>query len=225
MLTKEEIVLALPDKLSRGVSQDVIDNIHEVFDDPDMFEHYRNNFLHYGSVLQEGRYSMDEYLNAIKYCSHKFAGLSNKDAYVKTFPDRYKAHVAKGTKEKDIASYITAYNKTQLVTKITQQAMIPVYLLNQDVFQQAINVQVELMTTAESEKVRSDAANSLLNHLKPAEAHKIELNVGIKQDDSIHQLRNAVQNLAEQQREAIKAGKVSALNIAESRIIDAEVIE
>ena len=65
---------------------------------------------------------------------------------------------------------MTSYNKNKLVNLILEQSMIPSWVLNQDMYQKALNVQCELMLTANSEKV-SDAANSILTHLKPPQSN------------------------------------------------------
>lgn len=220
MLTLEEFQLALPPSLKGQASEGALVKINKILDDPDMVVHFKENFLSFGSILASSRNTMEEYSNAIKYCTYKIAGHNNKDAYIKTFPDRYQNHVANGTQDKDIASYISAYNKTKLVTSILEQAYIPIWLVNQDAVQEAINTQVKLMRTAESEKVRCDAANSVLNHLKAPETHKIELDVGIKDTDSIDDLKNAVRALVDVQRSSIQSGAVTAGYVAHSKIIE-----
>src|SRR5699024_3346151 len=99
--------------------------------------------------------------------------------------------------------YVAAYNKNKLVNLIYEQTAIPVWVLNQDLKQKAINQLATLMMTAKSEKVQADAANSLLTHLKTPETTKVQLDIGVQQDDSINSLRTAVQELAAQQRDAI----------------------
>lgn len=221
LMTLDEFKTALPAKLKRTVSKDTLDHVNQVLNEPEMYEFYRNNFIDYSHVLATGRNSVEEYVNAIKYCSFKIAGYSNKDSYIKTFPARYKQHMANGVNEKDLASYISAYNKTKLVSAILEQAYIPTWLLNQDAVQEAINTQVALMRTAESEKVKSDAANSLLNHLKPPEKSKIELDIGVKQDvNQIEQLRNAIKDLTEAQKQSITSGVKTVSKVAESKIIE-----
>ena len=101
--------------------------------------------------------------------------------------------------------------------------MVPTHVLNADVFQKAINVQADLMLNAKSEKVRTDAANSLLNHLKRPEASKIELNVGLQEGGVISELREITSKLAAKQRQLIEGGSYSAQEIAHSKLtIDGE---
>ena len=226
-LTIDQFKQALPDKVKKSVSQELIDQVNTTLSDPEMFEAYRDNLLSYTKVMADGRFKVSEYINAVRYVSHKLMGCTNIDAYTKTFPDKYQRFMAQGVQAKDIASYVTAYNKSKLVNLIFEQTFIPSYVLNQDLYQKALNVQAELMVTAKSEKVRADAANSLLTHLKMPEKQKVELEVSVKEDSSIAQLRTATLELARQQRLSMEAGQLNAQQVAHSRlqVVDVEAKE
>lgn len=226
-LTIDQFKQALPDKVKKSVSQELIDQVNNTLSDPEMFEAYRDNLLSYTRVMADGRFKVSEYINAVRYVSHKLMGCTNIDAYTKTFPDKYTRFVAQGVQAKDIASYVTAYNKSKLVNLIFEQTLIPSYVLNQDLYQKALNVQAELMVSARSEKVRADAANSLLTHLKMPEKQKVELEIGVKEDSSIAALRLATLELARQQRLSMEAGQMNAQEVAHSRlqVVDVEAKE
>ena len=81
---------------------------------------------------------------------------------------------------------------------------------------------VELMVSANSEKVRSDAANSLITALKPPETKKVQLDVGIREDQSIGALREATMALAAQQRLMLQSGTTNAQEVAHAKIIHGE---
>lgn len=227
-LTEAEFKAALPDKVKKSVSQSLIDEVNKVITDPGFFEHYRDNLISYASVMKDGKYKIQSYLDAVKYVSHKLMGASNIEAYSKTFPDKIAQFAAAGVSSKDISSYCSAYNKGQLVNALMAQSMIPVHVYNQDYFQRALNVQFELMSDySVSPKVRSDAANSLLTHLKPPEVQKVELSVGVSEDGSIKALREATLALANAQRNQIGAGMITAQEAAHSRIVlpEADVVD
>lgn len=226
-LTIEQFKQALPEKVKKSVNQELIDSINTTLSDPEMFEAYRENLLSYTKVMADGRFKVQEYTNAVRYVSHKLMGCTNIEAYTKTFPDKYARFVAQGVVAKDIASYVTAYNKSKLVNLIFEQTLIPSYVLNQDLYQKALNVQADLMVNANSEKVRTDAANSLLSHLKMPEVHKVELDIAVKEDSSIAALRQATLELARHQRESIGAGQMNAQEVAHSKlqVIDVEAKE
>lgn len=221
MLTIQEVEKALPPSLKTAVTQSFVDRINGIVSDPIVAEQVRNNFISYTKVLQDGKFKTEDYLHAVTYCSFKLMGLSNQDAYFRTFPQRHAALVAKGTSAKDIASYVSMYNKGKLVNMIMEQTLVPSWVLNQDAYQKAINTQVELMTTATSEMVRTQAANSLLTHLaKPKEAGPL-VNIDMRENSGMNELKDALVKLATQQRELIQSG-VSTKTIAEQTIIEAD---
>ena len=220
VLTVEQFKVALPDKVKKSVNQELIDQINTTLGDPDMYESYRENLLSYTKVMNDGRFKIGDYVNAVKYVSHKLMGASNIEAYTKTFPDKYQRFIQQGVSSKDIASYVTAYNKSKLVNLIFEQTLIPSYVLNQDLYQKALNVQAELMLdTGISPKVRSDAANSLLTHLKMPETQKVELDLNVKEDGSIAALRATTLELARQQRLMVEAGAMNAQEVAHGKLI------
>lgn len=221
MLTIQEVEKALPPNLKTAVTQSFVDRINNIVNDPIVAEQVRNNFISYTKVLQDGKFKTEDYLHAVTYCSFKLMGLSNQDAYFRTFPQRHAALVAKGTSAKDIASYVSMYNKGKLVNMIMEQTLVPSWVLNQDAYQKAINTQVELMTTAASEMVRTQAANSILTHLaKPKEAGPL-VNIDMRENSGMNELKDALVKLATQQRELIQSG-VSTKTIAEQTIIEAD---
>lgn len=218
-LTVDQFKIALPDKVKKSINQELIDQINTTLSDPDMYEAYRENLLSYTKVMADGRFKIGDYVNAVKYVSHKLMGASNIEAYVKTFPDKYQRFTNQGVASKDIASYVTAYNKSKLVNLIMEQTLVPSYVLNQDLYQKALNVQAELMLTAKSEKVRSDAAAHLMAALKMPETQKVELDIGVKEDGSIAALRATTLELARQQRLMVEAGAMNAQEVAHSKLV------
>lgn len=218
-LTVDQFRQALPDKVKKSVSQELIDQVNSTLSEPELFEAYRDNLLSYSKVMADGKFKVDQYISAVKYISHKLMGSTNIDAYSKTFPDKMQRFALQGVSSKDIASYVTAYNKSKLVNLIFEQTIIPTYVLNQDLIQKALNVQAELMTSANSEKVRCDAANSLLSHLKMPETQKVELEIGVKEDSAIAALRETTLALARQQRMMLEAGAMNAQEVAHSKLV------
>lgn len=216
---------ALPATLKKSVNPELIDKINKTLNDPDMYETYRENLLSYTQVMQEGKFKVSNYIDAVKYVSHKLRGKTNLDAFSITFPEKIQRWTQQGLHSKDIASYVTAYNKSKLVNLLMEQTLVPSWVLNQDLFQKALNVQAELMMSAHSEKVRSDAANSLLTHLKRPETQKMELQVSAKEDGSIAALRDSTMELVKMQKEMIQKGLMNAQEVAHSRVIQGEVVD
>lgn len=205
-LSQEEVASALPAHLKSAATQQLTDKVNQIVSDPDMAEHVRQNFVSYTSVLSEGRFKIEDYLNAVAYVSFKVMGHSNKESYKRTFPQRYQALKAKGATDKDISAYVSLYNKGKLVNLILEQTLVPTWILNQSIYQQAINTQAELMHTANSEKVRSDAADSLLSHLKRPEKKEVDLNIGVQDSDGMSELKDMLTSMAQYQKSLIEQG-------------------
>ena len=225
LLTKEQFEAALPRGVRHTLSDEVIDEINALLVSSPEREAFRDNLLGFTSILKDGRYTLKNYINAVRYCGFKLTGDTNLQAYIKTFPQRYQNMLDQEWKEKDINSQVSAFNRSQLVGKILERALVPQWLLNQDLYQKALNVQASLMMSARSEKVRCDAANSLLTQLKMPEAQKVELEVSQKEDDSISELRKMTLELVAQQRKMLEAGAMSAREIAEQRIVSEQKVE
>lgn len=220
-LTKQQIVNALPSNFKNSVTQELVDTINNVTQDQLLAETFRENFISYSGVMKEGKFKTSDYLSAIQYVTYKHMGYNNKDAYFKTFPSRQAELVARGTSEKDISAYVSAYHRGKLVNLIMEQSLVPVWIVNQDNYQKAINVQVELMNTAVSEKVRCDAANSILTHLAKPKDQVTNINLDMRESSGLTDLKNTLQALAEQQIVAIQTG-TSTKEIAGSKLIRAD---
>lgn len=219
MLTEEEFKLVLPDKMKKNVNQALINKINTTLSNPEEFEHYRNNLVSYTSVMQDGKFKIEQYLDAVRYVSFKLMGLTDKDSYIKTFPEKYKQFVADGVAAKDIASYITAYNKGKLVNLIFEQTLIPVHVLNMPMYQQALNEQMILGLTAKSEMVRSNALTSVLTQLRPPEKQKHEIQLNIAEDNSLNVMRQAMIDLASAHQNAIQNGSMDAQQVAHQKLV------
>ena len=222
-LTREQFQKVLPKDVRGRVTDEVIDNINKLITEPELRDTFRDNLLSFGSIMNDGRYKLQGYIDACRFVSYKLLGSTTMEAYVKTFPDRYQRLVSENTPDNVISAYAAAFNKTQLVNKIFEQTLVPTHVLNADVYQKAINVQAYLMVNANSEKVRTDAANSLLNALKKPEASKMQLDISFKEDKTLEELRATTQALVEQQKRLLEEKVINAKDVAEAVIISKEV--
>lgn len=219
-LTKELVARALPGNLKAAATDALVDMINNISTDPLIADAIKENFLSYNSVLRDGKFKMEDYVNAVAYVSYKLMGDSNQDAYFKTFPQRYQTLLNAGRTPKEISSYVASYNKGQLVNKILEQTLVPSWVLNQNLYQQALNTQFEIMNDPDvSPKVRSDAADSLLTHLaKPKEAGPL-INIDMTETSGMNELKDALVKMAKQQQDLIAAG-MSTKAIAAQDIIE-----
>jgi len=228
MLTLKEVQDSLPAGQKGHITQDMVNQLNALSKDPEEARYIRENFISFSQVLSEGRFKLGDYVRAVMYVSHKVMGKSNLEAYKATFPDRHQQMVANGRQPKDIASYVSAYNKGKLVNMVYERAMIPTWVLNQDMFQSALNTQYEIMNDVSvSDKVRVEAANSILTHLKKPESNKAELKVEIGLNDGMKALEQRLSEMAEMQMKTIEGKAMSVedvagmpLNIPEAETVD-----
>lgn len=221
-LTEEDVKRALPTHLRASVTKNLVDTLNNLTSDPIAAENIRENFIGYSAIIKEGKFKVEDYIHAVAYVSFKLMGHNNEEAYARAFPDRYSNLIAAGRTKKDISAYVSAYHKGKLVNLIMEQSLVPSWVVNQDIYQKAINVQAELMLTANSEKVRTDAANSLLTHLKKPEAIKGGLVLDVTESTGMKDLKDMLGKLAQQQQQMIQSGQAKTVEVAGSRLIDRE---
>ncbi len=218
-ITIDQLKKAVPKAFKNKVDDDMVNSINGLMQDQSLRQNYRDNLLSYTSVLTEGKYRLGDYINAVRYVSFRLLGSNIGTAYAQTFPDRIQRLIDENTEQKTIASYCTAYSKTQLVQKISAQTITPSHILNNDIYQRAINKQAMIMMDDEvSPAVQQKAADSLMTHLKAPETVQMEIDIGIKDDKIINTLRETTKLLAEQQKKAIELGNMKPLEVAHSKL-------
>lgn len=218
-LTVSQLQDAMPKQLKAKIDEDLVNKVNQLAMDEEFRQVYRDNLLSYTSVMQDGKFTVEKYINAVRYVSYKLMGDTNIKAYMRTFPDKYADFKKRGVADKDIASYSTAYNKSKLVNLIFEQTLIPSHILNADLYQKALNQQAYLMLNAKSEMVQTNAANSLLTHLKPPETKKLEIEVTHQDSSVIEDLRNATMEYARIQQQAVAAKAINAKDAAHSKLV------
>ena len=220
MVGYEEFKRALPKGKKKMLTPEVYEEIKKL-NDSDLS--LREDLLGYANVLEDTRYTIKQYVLAVKYVAYKQMGHTNFDAFNIVFPDKIKEWKDRGLDTASLHKKVTKYNRSPIVVAITKQSVIPVWILNQDVLQEAINVNRDLMYTSRSEMVRQKAASDLMNFLKQPEDTKATLDINIKEDDTTKQLEETLLKLSKQQLEHVEMGKSTPKQIAEMDIITVEV--
>ena len=219
-MTEQEFKRCLPAALKGSMDDSVREQFNKCLEDPYTRDIMGQNLIGYTSVLQQGKFKLSSYISAVRYCTYKSMGDTNIMAYKKTFPERFTEFEDKDLPMNQINSYVTAYNKSKLVSLVYQALAIPTSILNQDVFQEAINVQRSLMLDPKvSPMVRCQSAKALMDCLKPEEVKQMELSVSVKESDTVEELRRTTNELAKAQLKALQNGAdLTAL-------LNAEIVE
>jgi len=223
-ISYEQFQNALPRQIRKNLDPAIMDKVNDLVQDPSLREAYRENLLSYAGVMQEGKYKIETYIDAIKFVSMKLMGATDIGAWTAVFPDRHKHYLSTGADARKLAAVASAYKKGVLVNKIMEQTLIPSYVLNADLYQKALNKLADLMMNAKSEKVQSDSAGKLVDALKQPETQKIELDVNVSEDRSIQELRESTMALVAQQKAMLSSGLKTPQEIAHSKlkVIDSE---
>lgn len=208
----------LPKQHASLLTQDFLDRVEAAISDSSIAEQFKENFISYTSVLRTGKYSLEEYVNAVKYISFKMLGYSNRDAYAATFPDRYKRLVDNG---QCVDAFTSAYNKGKLVNQIFEQTLVPTYILNAPLHQEALN---ELAKMIKNPDIRGmtkvKACEAILAYTKPPEVSKAELKIDMGQQETIAELREVTEELAAVLQDSLTKGHKSLKDITDRKIID-----
>lgn len=214
-----------PRKQKSMITQDVVDKINKWNEDPRLLEGYSENVLSYIKVLQDGRFKITDYLNAVRYVSYKMLGFNDIDAYAATFPDRYQKLIDEGLERTEIGAYTNAYKNNKLVAKIFEQTVIPLHVTNNHMGQEALNELMKIGLNGRSEMARVAALSKVLDKTDVPEVKKLQLDIGVEANDAIEELRRAQAKLAEAEYKAITSGSRTVKEVAESIIVEAEVEE
>jgi len=221
-ITVEALKAVMPKTKKHHITESLVDELNLIVSEPEARDAFRENLLSYTSVLNDPHVKLPSYVDAVKYVSYKLMGNTNQEAWIKTFPARYKRLMDAKKDAGFLRSTVACYQRNKIVNAVWEQSMIPTWVFNQDMHQKAINTQAELMIGAKSETVRCNAADSLLQHLKQPEQTKVTLDINVKEDDSIRELRDVTLSLAAQQRKMIDAGVMTADDMAKSKLIEGE---
>ena len=219
MLQDQDLVEALPPQMRKGLNQATLETIANVIADPDAMERFKENFITYTTALTGQKYSLQQYIDAVMYVSYKKMGYKNNEAFRRTFPKKMDRYYRENKTEAHINALVSSYNKTLIVTKIMEQSMIPVHILNQDAFQAAVNAQLRILNTSKNDLAVVKAADSLMNHLKPPTETKVQIDVGIQETPMQQEFKQESARLAQLQRELILSGKYTAKQIAEMPVV------
>lgn len=250
-IDRDRLKKMLPKGSSHEVTDEVIDMITRMEECTGLEQAYLEEQLMMNiNVFRDGKVDVVDYVNAIKYCALK-QNMSNRKAWEITFPERLKRlyeKIADNDRKKaegknyvevNIDSHVSNYNKTELVTKISAQLMVPAYIQYAPMYHAAIKKQFDLMNgraspTPDGElmvvspKVQQEASKCLIEMLKMPEDNTLELKIGMS-DSAMEMQKNladSISRMAEAQMLQFKSGKslgeVQKLHI---NISDAEVVE
>ena len=224
MLALESVRKLVPKNQRTLITQEFLDKLEASVNDNLVAEQFKENFVTYLNVLSKGKYKMEDYINAVKYVSFKLLGYSNINAYIATFPERYERLKTEG--QTQIEAFVSMYNKNKLVMQIYEQTIVPSYVLNAPMHQQALNTLAAMIVDDDVRGMtKVKACEAILQYTKQPDVVKGELTIGIEQSDTINDLREITENLADTYRGMLENKGIRLKDVAEANIIDITPLE
>lgn len=232
-VTVQKLKNLFPSK-KNTITQETVDIINTVQSESEFDGHtLLNNMVSLQSVMAKNSSSMTEYIDAIRFCAYLEAEDTFVDAYKKTFGYREfvqaRMDVPSTSQEyRELSSAASRYRKSPIIIDILTQANIPLYLMFQGTTFEAVNVLADEMTSAPHAKDRIAAAKAILEHVKPPENVKIELDVGIKENSAVQNLNDQLATFADSSLTHLHAGstnlkQLGAMEVKDEDAIDVEV--
>lgn len=223
LVSEELIKKVYPIKIPPRVVRELTETINKaIMGEPEYVREFvKDNMVGLLDVMKgNNTNSFKEYVNAAKFITYKQMGDSDYRAYIRVFPDRVKDYIDRGTSNQQMYVVANRYASGSLVVKMRSMLMFPAHIMYQDVFHKAVQTQCEIMLdTKASPKVRSDAANSLMTHLKQPEVKKAELQISTQDTGAISELAEALSALSDRQSTLIREGKYTVEELRNAEII------
>lgn len=223
MLSIKEMKELVPQSMAKGLTEDKIADLVRTLGNPETLRIFRDSFITYRNLADKGNYSLDEYINAVKYMTYIAMGCNNKKAYTYTFPERMERLRQLGKSNHAISAHVAGYGRSKLITEMRKQFAVPLYIMNLDVPQKVVHELMGILKNSRNDLARVKAADTLLAHLAPPVDTKISVEVGVKHDSEYEDMMASMRETAAAQRAAIEAGQLTARDVAESRIIEGVV--
>lgn len=200
-------------RFGEDATKQAISLIKETHEAP---EEFMERLVTFGNVLKAGRYKATDYVKAVQYTTYRSMDMTMKDAFMQTYPERcYRGGERKP--EGTIDALASLYDKTKLVQSILAQMQIPLHIMMMNERVRAANVLAHLMVNSDSEKIQMESADKFLNHVAVPETMKIEMDIGIKTDDTIAELNETLNKLADMAQNKISQGAITPTELVERR--------
>ena len=205
-MTLDELKVLMPAKKQKFMNQELVDMINDAENRGDFEGEFERKVISYSSVLTQGRYKTGDYIAAVEFCTYYLSGDEQAEAYVKTFPAKVKRRVLEGK-----SAYATGapsmYYGGQLVQAIMAQAQMSVRMRHYNKIDMMVETLFDLATSKMStDRIKMESADKVLTHLKEPDQSHVEIEVGIKKDESGIALEKKLMEVATMQKAAFEKG-------------------
>jgi len=203
------------------VTDETVSELNKLIADPDYGEEFLDSYMSYFNIMEKNnKWSMDNYMNAMKFFTLLEVGDSQVSAYAKVFPTRLQARLDRDQTIEDMRGEASRYNASALVNEIRKVSAIPIQLIHRNLLHEAILKQADLMTNPRvSPAVQQKASETLIRELKPIEDSTVNIKVGLDDEAKTQnrQLVDHIGKIALNQQKMLAAGmgieEIQKLNV------------
>jgi len=239
-VTVDELKTRFPSK-KNSITQGVIDYINSYIHDPE-FDGYRlvDSMAANQNAMIKTSASLKQYTDGIRYCAFLHSEDNATQAYIKTFGHRdfvKNALIARdtigteSTEYKALTSAASRYRSCPLVTEILILSLVPTHIAKFGMRDDALGVLNDKMRNSLLDRDCIAAAKAVLEHTDTPETIKMELDIGVKENESTLSLLEQMRKSAEIAKARLERGEniveVQKLGITkevpEEDIMDAEI--
>lgn len=206
-----ETLTHLDDRFGETATKSAIQEIMNIHEAP---EDYSERLISFANVLKAGKYKATDYVKAVQYCSYRAMDMKMKDAWFQTFPERA-FRDGERKPEGTIDALASLYDKTKLVQSILTQMQIPLNIIMMNERVQAANVLARLMIHSDNERIQMESADKLLGHIAMPESIKVEMDIGVKADETMKDISTSLDKLAQLAQAKIVSGALTPVEVIE----------
>ena len=225
-VTIEDMKRLFPKK-KESITEELITIINDAHNNPFFSgDEFMNNILTYKDVMEKQKASLKDYLAAIRFCAYLESEDYNlTEAYKKShchteFVRERLDSPTTSAEYKQLTNAASRYRKRPMVVQILTQSQLGLHLMFQGEQYRAINVLSDIMVNGRSEMARVAAAKELLANTKAPETHKIELDIGIRNESAMESLNAQLAQFAMESMNQLMAGKTDLKTLGSMTVIE-----
>lgn len=208
---------------ARNITQDDLDLIAEAINDSNE-QLFLGSLIQFKDTITNSPYTLKDLICALRFTSYVSGGLDFVNAFKKAFAfDEKIQQLILENKSKTLRTMANQYAKNKLVLQILKELDYPLDLLYAGYRHQAVEALRNEMLEAKSSRDRINAADKLLEHLKPNLEQNIMISFGEKKAKTpIDIYQEALKELANQQLRLIENKEIEVKEIINVDIIQEE---
>lgn len=226
---QRSIQAAVGRRLKGFIDEEFMDQLEVISGSGDevIDEYMCSNFIEWLGVLDSGKWGLKEYIDAVKYCSYRLLGETQESSYRKCFQEkcakveeRYSGESESSRKER-VCWLARAYDKNKLVCGIMRQSLVPSWILNAPLYQEALNELVKMVRNNEVKgmsKVR--ACEAILEATKQPEEVKVSIGGEVSmRSEAMDELRQVTEDLCRGLKEEMRVGRKDLREVSEIELV------